>query len=132
MTRNLIYIFLAAVFLNFVWEELHSVLYLSYQGGEITNLILLRAALFDAAVIAIFAYPFFRFAYLRQSRWILYAALVIFAIVLERWALGSGRWVYADAMPIIPLLNVGLTPAIQLGILGFVSLRLSDLLSQKI
>lgn len=107
---------------------MHSVLYASYMGGAITNAILFRAALFDAVVIAIFSYPFLRFERLKQKRWVLYLGLFIFAVILEKWALATGRWMYADTMPIIPFLNVGLTPAIQLGILGYIPLKISDFL----
>jgi len=34
----------------------------------------------------------------------------ILATVIERWALATGRWSYGTAMPVIPLLGVGLLP----------------------
>lgn len=125
-------IFTVAFILNFLWEHAHSALYVSYQGGAITNIILLRAAAFDAAVIALFSYPFLQFESLRQKRRILYVLLVVFAIALETWALVTGRWVYADTMPLVPIFHVGLTPTIQLALLSFVSLWLSDIAAQKI
>ncbi|HBV01582.1 MAG TPA: hypothetical protein DEF00_04340 [Candidatus Taylorbacteria bacterium] len=129
--NRLLLIFIGAFVLNLIWEHLHSVLYASYKGEAVTNLILLRAALFDAAVISFLSYPFLRSEALRRKRWILYLALVIFAVLLEKWALMTGRWAYTDAMPIIPFLDVGLTPAIQLGLLGYVSKRVSDLSETK-
>ena len=36
------------------------------------------------------------------------------AVVIERRALSSGRWVYADAMPLVPALNVGVVPVLQI------------------
>ncbi len=119
-------IFLAALVLNFLWEHLHSTLYLSYKGTTITSPILLHAALFDAALITLFSFPFLRFEQLKQKRWILYITLIIFSILLEKWALASGRWVYADAMPLISLLNVGLTPTIQLWLTGYFTLKFFD------
>jgi len=130
MSRKLIVIFSVAFFLNLLWEHTHSALYISYQGGAITNLILFRATLFDAVVITIFS-SFFLSTFLRGRKKegviVFVFSLLLFAILLERFALVTGRWVYADAMPIIPLLNVGLTPVIQLGLLGYISLRISDL-----
>ena len=123
MSGRLFIIFFSALLLNLVWEHLHSVLYVSYKGDAITSLILFRAALFDAAVITLFSAPFFYSSLLRKRRFILYSLLFIFAILLEKWALGTGRWVYADAMPIIPLLNVGFTPAIQLCLTGWLAHR---------
>ncbi|MEK7208472.1 MAG: hypothetical protein AAB699_02900 [Patescibacteria group bacterium] len=148
MSKKLLSILAAAFALNLAWEHLHSALYLSYQGGEITNLILFRAALFDAAVITIFAYLCFYSPLAKGARpsasggpvgqalrdkvggempHVIFAcALVVFAVLLEKWGLSTGRWNYADAMPLIPLLNVGLTPAIQLGALGYISMKLFD------
>ncbi|MDO8594436.1 MAG: hypothetical protein Q7R93_02895 [bacterium] len=144
MPRKLITLFFSAFLLNLIWEHLHSVLYVSYQSGAITNAILLQAALFDAAVITIFSFPFLLRSDLhnpfllrsnlnnqKKTRWILYVALVIFAVILEKWALVTGRWVYSDVMPIIPYLQIGLTPVIQLGVLAYMSLWLSDFLSKR-
>lgn len=125
LTRT-IFVFVVAFVLNFLWEHAHSVLYVSYKSGVITSLILLRAALFDAAVIALFLYPFLQVEKFKTKRWLLYTILVIFAVLLETWALSTGRWAYTSAMPLIPILNVGLTPTIQLALLGFISVRASD------
>jgi hypothetical protein len=43
-------------------------------------------------------------------------ALVI-QVVVELEALASGAWVYNDRMPLIPWLNVGLTPVVQMPLL---------------
>lgn len=126
MFRRLIVIFLGALVLNLIWEHFHSALYVSYKGGAVTNVILFRASLFDAAVITLFSFPFLQFEWLKQRHLLLYVALVVFAVALEKWALATGRWVYADTMPLIPLLHVGLTPMIQLGILGYLTLLISD------
>lgn len=124
-------VFVAAFVFNFLWEHAHSVLYVSYQSGAITNLVLFRAAIFDAAVITLFSFPFFRLKPLQRQRWLLYALLVAFAIALEKWALATDRWVYTDIMPLVPILQVGLTPAIQLALLSFASLWISDIAVQK-
>ena len=139
MSRKFLIVFVAAFLLNILWEEAHSALYVSYHGGAITNFILFRAALFDAAVITLLAGPFFLWKSNSRKRCrsltstiLFVGALTLFAIFLEKWALATGRWVYADAMPIIPFLDVGLTPAIQLGITGYFSLKISYLLNRKL
>lgn len=119
--RKIIIIFTIAFLLNAVWETLHSVLYASYQDGAISSFILLRAALFDAIVISIFAFPFLLYEKLKNRRWLFALFLVAFAVGLEEWALATNRWVYTEFMPIIPFLGVGLTPVIQLGLLGYIS-----------
>lgn len=126
MSKRLVIIFISAFVLNVIWEHLHSVLYVSYQGREITNLILLKASLFDAVVITFIAYlTLSLFGRGRVGEGVSVLVLFIFAVILEKYALGTSRWVYTDVMPIIPLLNVGLTPAVQLGLLGYISLKIS-------
>lgn len=122
-------VFVSALALNLIWEEAHSVLYISYQGGAITHLILLHAALFDAAVITLFAYPVilwesnsYKSCRSLTPTILFVGVLTLFAVILEEWALATGRWVYADAMPLVPYLWVGLTPTLQLGVTGFFAL----------
>ena len=122
MLPKLIIICAAAFILNLLWEEAHSVLYVHYKDAPITHLVLLRAALFDALLISLFSAPFLLRSNLNSWRGtpvLFVAALTVFAIGLEKWALGAGRWAYTDAMPLIPYLLVGLTPTIQLGLTGF-------------
>jgi hypothetical protein len=116
---QLIIVFVLAFIGNFVWEHLHSVLYVHYQGGVITNAILLRAAIFDAFVITLFAIPMLFISYLRKRLWVAFVVGVAFAICLEWFALATARWEYTSAMPIIPLIHTGLTPTIQLGLIAW-------------
>lgn len=117
---ELIAIFILAFGANVVWEHLHSVLYVHYQGNEITNAILLRAALFDASVITLLAISMLSISFLRKRLWIAFVVGVSFAICLEWLALATARWEYTSAMPIIPLIHTGLTPTIQLGLIAWV------------
>jgi len=138
MPRRIVIIFISAFILNLIWEHLHSVLYVSYKGETVTNLILLRAALFDAAVISFSSYPFllwkpgfYRCCRSLASTTLFVVCLTLFAVTLEKWALITSRWTYTDTMPIIPFLDVGLTPAIQLGLLGYLSVWFADFYSKK-
>lgn len=119
--RKLSIIFVAAFALNFAWEYWHSALYIHYQNQEITNLILVRAALFDAIFITALALPFIFVSFFRRRFWLAPLIAVLFAIGLELFALQTGRWAYTDAMPLVPIINIGLTPTVQLGLLTFVS-----------
>lgn len=119
-------IFFFAFVLNFVWENLHSLLYENYMGRPITEFILLRATLADAVMIAAVAFPFLYFSGLRAHRWIAILLWIILAVVIELFALSTGRWAYNEYMPLVPFLGVGLTPTIQLALLGYLSLRLTE------
>jgi|SRR3989344_6891325 len=119
--KKILSIFIVAFLLNFIWENAHSFLYTHYMGSRITEFILLRASVVDAIVITLIALPFLYIAKLQDKSWLIIVAGILIAICIEWYALGAGRWVYNASMPIIPLLEVGLTPTIQLGLLGYFS-----------
>lgn len=123
-TQKLAAVFAAAFFLNLIWENLHASLYYLPSGVPITELLLLRSTFFDAVIITILAAFFINIPYFRHRPW--YALLfgIIIAFFLERYALANGRWAYRDSMPIIPFLNTGLSPTLQLGVLSYLTFRL--------
>lgn len=124
MTKKLLLIFIYAFLFNLVWENLHSFLYMQYRGGAITQWILLRATLFDAVFIAVLGVLFMSVVYLRDRQWLAVLFGIIAAVGIERYALQSARWAYNDFMPIIPLLRVGFTPTMQLGLLSYIIFRM--------
>ena len=124
-------VFAAAFILNAVWENFHAFLYANYMGGKITEFILLRAALADAAMITAIALPFIFYLPLKRRSWIIVLLGFVLAVCIEWWALSTGRWTYNAYMPIIPLLSVGLTPAIQLGLLGYLSFKIQEYIFRK-
>ena len=124
--KKLFFIFIIAFILNAVWENLHSMLYDNYMGGEITQFILLRATLSDAIYIVLMVLPFIFYPALKKRDWLIIIFGFIVSICIEYYALGAGRWAYNSLMPIIPLLGIGLTPTIQLGLLGYVSFKLAE------
>lgn len=124
-------VFLFAFVLNFFWEHAHASLYAHYQGGEITDFVLFRAALFDAALVALLSIPFLFTSFFKKRGWFMILAGVLCAVLLEWFALATGRWEYAAAMPIVPLLGTGLTPTIQLGVLGYLSLWCVHSIAQR-
>lgn len=109
---------------NLIWEHLHAQLYAGYMGGEITEFILFRASIVDALIITLISLPFVLVPSLKSKSWLIAAIGILVAILIELYALNTGRWAYNAFMPIIPILGVGLTPTIQLGLLGYLSYRL--------
>jgi hypothetical protein len=120
-------VFILAFILNLVWENLHSYLYLHYQGGEITQLALLRASLFDALFIALLWIFFVFFLKVKKAEWLALIAGIIAAVFIEIFALKTDRWAYSELMPIVPFLNVGMTPIAQLGLLSFIIFKLINM-----
>ena len=124
--KRLLLIFSYAFALNWIWENLHSYLYFHPNGEPITQYMLLRATLFDAIFITVLSVFFLKIAYFRERKWHALIFGFIAAFFIEKYALETGRWVYNSLMPIIPLLQTGLTPTIQLGILSYVVFSIVD------
>ncbi len=117
-------IFLISFFLNFIWENFHAILYDNYMGGKITEWVLLRASLIDGLIISVISLPFLYFGFLKTREWLIIPVGFVWAVIMEWNALNLHKWAYNNLMPIIPILYVGLTPAIQLGLLGFISFKI--------
>lgn len=118
----LLSVFVLSFLFNLIWEELHSLLYISYQGGPITQTILFHATLADAGFITLLAIFFFNSRVLRERLWIIIPIGLALAVTIELWALGTHRWVYTSTMPLVPFIDVGLTPVLQLAVTGYVTL----------
>ena len=119
--KRIFLIFILSLLLNFIWENLHSHLYISYMGDKITEFILFRASLADAGIITIISLPFIYITSLRKKDSLIVLIGFLVAVTIELYALNAGRWSYNEYMPIIPFLSVGLTPVIQLSLLGYFS-----------
>jgi hypothetical protein len=124
-------IFLLGFFLNLVWEILHSGLYVSYRGEPITFFILFHAALFDALFITALGALFLKIPSFRARPWLAFVIGVPAAVLLELFALHTGRWQYTSAMPLIPFIGTGLTPTIQLGLLSYIIFKLVRLIDGR-
>lgn len=124
--KKIIFIFSTAFVLNAIWENLHSYLYDNYMGGKITEFILLRASLFDALLITLISLPFLYLYFLKDKSWLILVLGTIIAILNEWYGLNTSRWAYNALMPIIPILETGITPTIQLGLLGYITFKISE------
>ena len=122
--KKWILVFIYSFGLNLIWENVHQFLYLHNKGKEITELVLIQATLFDALIILGLIFILRLFLISRRYPSILIFAGIFISIFIEYWALGIGRWEYNNLMPIIPFLNVGVTPTIQLGLIGYLVYRI--------
>ena len=122
--RRFISIFLLAFLANLLWEHAHAVLYVHYQGGAISELVLLHATLVDALLISgsIFLT---RILPQRLRLPLLSVVLLVIAVGIEWWALATHRWAYTSLMPIVPLLGVGVSPMVQLVMTAWFTLWLT-------
>jgi hypothetical protein len=124
MWKRYLLVFVVAFLLNLIWENLHSVLYVHYQGGPITETILLRASLFDAVFITILLFLIRNIKSRGIELYLLLSVSFLVAIAIELFALATGRWAYSPTMSIVPVLGVGLSPIIQLPFLGWFTKKL--------
>lgn len=122
MLKKLLFVFFIAFILNLAWEFAHSVLYASYQGGEITNFILFRAAVWDAVIISVLVFSAYA-SKTNKTAFVVIGGLLV-SVAIELWALQTGRWAYDISMPLIPILQIGLTPTIQLALTGWLAQKL--------
>jgi len=130
-SRILLRVFLASWLLNLIWENLHVFLYEQYRGvfysqmGWIDKfLVLLKASIFDAAFIMAAVSLIMLIPWLKgKESWSLVVIAVSFSISLELYALDTGRWAYNSLMPLIPILDIGVSPVIQLGLTGYLATR---------
>ena len=129
--RILLRVFLASWLLNLIWENLHVFLYEQYRGvfysqmGWVDKfLILLKASIFDATFITAVVFLIMLIPWLKgKESWSLVVIAVLFSVSLELYALDTGRWAYNSLMPLIPMLDIGVSPVIQLGLTGYLATR---------
>ena len=103
------WIFLAAFAINLVWEYLQYDLYIPIHHLTKTWYTLIGASILDAFYVLALFVIFYRF-----GLWVVLLLALILATSTELWALHFRIWQYTEGMPIIPLLKVGLSPALQL------------------
>lgn len=120
--------------MNFIWEIFQMPLYKNHSIGFLdTVLIHLEASLGDLLIfVIIYLLGFMAF---RNSAWFFQknhapfifsmACGFFIAVVIEKYALATGRWEYDTLMPVIPLIRVGLTPILQMIILPTIIIRIA-------
>ncbi len=118
-------ILLVGFLTNLVWENAQAFLYEGYEGFYQHFIMCLIATVVDAVAILalylIFAGVLQDFYWVRHWNWksilLIMLAGGLLAILFEKWALSRGEWSYTEAMPVVPFLQVGLSPLLQLTIL---------------
>ncbi|MCI0464160.1 MAG: hypothetical protein L0Z62_45075 [Gemmataceae bacterium] len=125
----------AAFCLNWLWEMAQMPAYAEMAGRpwRETTLWCTRASVADAAVtlgiwgVGALAAGAWRWG--MKATWHVYATGALLGMAcatgLEWQALRSGRWSYTEGMPLVPVLDVGLWPFLQLTLLVPAALRIA-------
>ena len=129
---TLVGVFVLAFLFHWAWEAVHAAAFVESNGTFAFRLWhCLPMAVSDAAwtlalwaVVGGLAQASGR---LPASRLVLLGLLgAVTAVAVERIALATGRWTYNALMPIVPLVQVGLWPVLQMTLLPVLSVWLSE------
>lgn len=118
---------------NLVWENAQAFLYVGYGGFWEHFWVCFVASVIDALVILL-VYVLLALVY-KHMYWPRHNSLVRYAVValiggalavsFEIWALEKEEWTYTGLMPVVPGLEVGFSPLIQLMVLPVLTYNLS-------
>lgn len=136
MTGILFKLFLAAFFINLIYEISHSFLYKTCLEAPFKKYVYLvvKGALFDGLAITLI-YFLVSFIFQKTNIFNNYFHLASFLIISlafayfwEIYSIRKGKWEYSRNMPVV--FGSGLTPSIQLTLTGFLSLYFIKLIAQ--
>jgi hypothetical protein len=129
--------------LHLLWENLQAPLYEGFTSFRQHFWICFKATWGDllfmltiyAALALVHRDPFWiadRAAYAHTATWVIALLIgIILAVSFELWAVHvAARWQYAEAMPLLPVVQVGLTPILQMLLIPVASLLLTSRFSR--
>ena len=121
---------------NYVWEMLHMPLYAGMSNGWVRCA---HAAASDVAILG-FLYGVVAAA---AARWLWFRSAIVprgaalatigalAALLIELRALAAGEWAYAEAMPLVPALGVGISPVLQMVVIPLALAWLSRVTTRR-
>ncbi len=125
--------------LNLFWENAQAPLYKGYISF-IQHLQICAIASLGDVVIILFLYALYAvitrdILWFRNQNWRSIVSLIIIGAIIgvgiEKWSLLTHRWSYAESMPIILLIKVGLSPVLQMIVLPIITFYITHLILKK-
>ena len=134
--RFIIVVIILAFVLNFVWEILQLSLYKNNVYDVLHILLFALASVADAIMVVLIYFAFalvYKNAFWIKNITIPGAFILIItggigAVLAEMRHLSKGDWAYASSMPVIPFVNVGVSPVLQFMVLPIIIYQVSFLL----
>ena len=132
-------IFTIGFLLNLIWENLHAPLFKGFTNFWDHFMICFWASLVDAATILLL-YGLVVFWYkdlywFRYMNWKTALVLIVaggtIAVGFEYWAFAINYWTYAEEMPVVPYLGIGLSPLLQMMLLPLLTFILVAQMSKS-
>lgn len=134
-----------SAFLHLLWENLQAPFYEGFESFSQHFWICFKAVWGDLlfmimiymTLAVVHRNPFWiadRSAYGHSATWFVTLFVgVLLAVSFELWAVHvDHRWQYAVSMPTIPVVNIGLTPILQMTFVPFLTLLLTFRYSQRL
>ncbi len=125
--RFLAVVVLVGFSLNEIWEMVQMPAYVETAGRSWSSTLGLctRAAVGDVGIIlgicGVGTLAAADLGWGMRDRWNIYAAVAVMglvvAVLVEHAALATGRWSYTERMPVVPVLDAGLWPLLQMTLL---------------
>lgn len=106
--------------LNILWENFHAHLYLKHLGEKINEKTLIIATLGDVVILSFFVVLWWYIPLLRKNFLFVIPFGLIVAFAIEKYVLMTNRWEYSPNMPIVPFLDVGLSPIMQISVTSLI------------
>lgn len=126
---DVVVLFMVAVAVNFVWEMTQSVLFVPMGGWAQGTWRCFVASLGDGVIVLIIAA--IGWLWFRRADWmvrpgiggyvLMATAGIAIAVLIEHYAVATGRWAYTERMPLLPIVHVGLVPMLQMVIVPAVA-----------
>ena len=133
MPRLILSIFFIGFFLNLIWENVQAPLYQRYTNFWDHFMMCFWASLVDAAVIlllySLFAIWYKNLFWIKHLNWKNGLLLMLFgaavALGFEYWAFENEMWAYTERMLVVGILEIGLSPLLQMMLLPVITLYVS-------
>lgn len=134
--NRILVLLIVAFILNLLWESGHYWLYeCKIPFGTCVFVSAIRDAFIILGIFGVGALVFrdwrWTFRWQRSRVFFMAAASLVVAWIIEVQGLVLGKWEYAEAMPIIPVLNVGVSPILQMVVLAPLIFFITERLLQR-